>query len=169
MPAGRVLNAGSCIDDQQRRLGTGRAGYHVLQEFKVSRGIDDDVRTPGGLEEDPCRIDRDALALLLLEGVDQEGIFERFRVASAGSPYLFELAGRKRARISEQSTDDRAFPVIDMPYHRDVHDPEPLTILRPDLDLAEVGPVARDVSIPKPALQVATSPLLAGIRLAERE
>lgn len=109
------------VDDQQRCFSAGRAGDHVLEEFEVTRCIDDDVRASRGLEKDARRFDGDALPLLLLQRVDKERIFEWLAIAFARRAHVIEFSLWTRSRIGEQAPDDGAFPVIDMPNNGDVH------------------------------------------------
>jgi hypothetical protein len=68
----------------------------------VPRGVDDDVVALAALEEAARRVDRDALVLLVLEGVEEEGVLERLARALALAPDGVELALRQRVRVGEQ-------------------------------------------------------------------
>lgn len=50
--AGKKFPKLRLIDQQQGRLGAGRAGHHVLQELLMAGGVDDDVLALLGLEPD---------------------------------------------------------------------------------------------------------------------
>ncbi len=86
VPAGILLHPFLGIDDQKRGLGAGSARDHVLQELDVTRSIDDDVVALRRLEEDPGRVDGDTLRLLVLQGVEQEGVLERLGGALTQAP-----------------------------------------------------------------------------------
>ena len=73
------------------------------------------------LEEHPGGVDGDALGLLVLERVEQEGVLERLRVELALGPDLLELALGQRVGVGQQSADDRALAVIDVADDHDVH------------------------------------------------
>ena len=90
--AGVLLHALGGVDHQQRGLGAGGAGDHVLEELDVARRVEDQVVPPAALEEHPGGVDGDALGLLVLERVEQEGVLERLRVELALGPDLLELA-----------------------------------------------------------------------------
>ena len=45
VPTGLLLHPLGGVDDQKGRLGPGRPRDHVLQEFLVAGGVDDDVLT----------------------------------------------------------------------------------------------------------------------------
>jgi hypothetical protein len=60
-------------------------------------------------------VNGDALRLLVLERVEQEGVLERSRGAGALLPNLLELALGQRTGVGEEPPDDRALPVIDVP------------------------------------------------------
>ena len=80
---GVLLHALRGVDHQQRRFGARGAGDHVLEELDVAGRVEDEVVAQVALEEDPGRVDGDALGLLVLERVEQEGVLERLRVQLA--------------------------------------------------------------------------------------
>ena len=121
MAAGILLHSLRRVDDQQGRLGAGRAGDHVLQELDVAGSIQDEVGPPGCLEEDPRGIDGDPLGLFVLQGVEEEGVLERLRAALAGRPNLLQLALGQRMGVGQQPADDRALAVVDVADDDDVH------------------------------------------------
>ena len=102
------------VDDQQRRRGLGGSGDHVPEELYVSRSVDDDVVALRGHEVDARGFDRDALRLLVLERVEQEGVFKGLRVALAVGADSLELALREAARLREEPADDGALAVVDV-------------------------------------------------------
>ena len=121
VPAGVLLHAFRGVDDEQRGLGAGGAGDHVLEELDVARRVEDQVRPQAALEEHAGRVDGDALGLLVLERVEQEGVLERLGVELALRPHLLELPVGKRVGVGEQAADDRALAVIDVTDDHDVH------------------------------------------------
>jgi hypothetical protein len=121
VPAGVLLDAFGGIDHQQRGLGPGGAGDHVLQELDVARRVEDQVVAQVALEEHPGGIDGDALGLLVLERVEQEGVLEGLGVQLALGPHLLELALGQRVGVGEQAADDRALPVVHVTHDHDVH------------------------------------------------
>ena len=123
--AGIFLHAFRGVDHQKGGRRVRRAADHVLQELDVARCIDDEEVPFRRLEEDSRGVDRDALRLLVLQGVEQERILERLRVALAVSLDLLELALRQRAGVGKQTADDRALAVIDMAGD---HEAQPLAV-----------------------------------------
>ena len=120
--AARVLpDAFMGVDHEQRRLGPRGPGDHVLQELDVPGRVEDDVVPSRGLEEHAGRVDGDPLRLLVLEGVDQEGVLERLGVALARQPDRIQLSLWKRARVRQQPSEDGALAVIDVAGNHDVH------------------------------------------------
>ena len=77
VPAGLLPHALRPVDQQDRGVGRGGAGDHVLQELLVPGRVDDDVGPLGGLEEGLGRVDGDVLLPLLLQRVHQVGELER--------------------------------------------------------------------------------------------
>ena len=53
------------VNDENSGFGPGGARNHVLKEFNMARGVDEDVVPFGGLEKGTGRIDGDALVLLI--------------------------------------------------------------------------------------------------------
>ena len=87
----------------------------------MARRVEDQVRPQAALEEHAGRVDGDALGLLVLEGVEQEGVLERLGVELALRPHLLELPVRKRVGVGQKAADDRALAVIDVTDDHDVH------------------------------------------------
>ena len=83
--------------------------------------VEDQVRPQAALEEHPGRVDGDALGLLVLERVEQEGVLERLRVELALGPDLLELALGERVGVGQEPADDRALAVVDVADDHDVH------------------------------------------------
>ena len=88
--------------------------------------VENQVVPQPALEEHPGGVDGDALGLLVLERVEQEGILERLRVELALGADLLELPLGKRAGVGQQAADDRALAVIDVADDHDVHPLLPL-------------------------------------------
>ena len=65
VPARLLANAFIRRDEQDGGIRAGRARDHVLEEFLMSRRVDDHVRPPLGLELNLRRVDGDILLLLL--------------------------------------------------------------------------------------------------------
>ena len=109
------------VDHEQRGLRARGPGDHVLQELDVAGRVDQDVFASLSPEETPRRVDRDALRLLVLQGVEEEGVLERLAGTLARGLHVLDLPGRNRPRIGEESSDDRALSVIDVTDERDRH------------------------------------------------
>src|SRR5262245_36683389 len=114
MPPGVLADALRGVDDQERGLGVRRPGDHVAEELDVPGRVQDDVIPRGGLEEDPGRVDGDALSLLVLEGVKQERILEWLGRPPTELADGLKLPLRQGAGIRQQPSDYRAFPVVDV-------------------------------------------------------
>ena len=119
--AGVLAHPFAGVDHQDRRLGAGGAGDHVLQELHVPGRVDDDVAAPRGSEEHAGRVDGDALRLLVAERVDQERVLERLARALAVAPHLLDPAVRERAGVVQQASHHRALAVVDVADDDDVH------------------------------------------------
>ena len=65
------------VDQEDGGVGRGGTRDHVLQEFLVPGGVDDDVGTQRGLEEGLGRVDGDVMLPLLLQRVHEVGELER--------------------------------------------------------------------------------------------
>src|SRR5438046_1403403 len=65
-------------------------------------------------------VNRDALFLLLEEGIEQEGIFEFLALALANTPDLLQLAFRKRPCIREQAAQQCGLSMVHMADDDDV-------------------------------------------------
>ncbi len=120
VPARVFLDAFTRVNQNERRLGAGGSGDHVAQKLDVSGSVNQDVAPTRGLEEASRRVDRDSLGLLILQGVEQEGVFEGFRIPGACSAHLIQLSLRKRMRISQQAADQGALAVVHVPDRHDV-------------------------------------------------
>ena len=114
MPARLFLHAIHRIDHQHRGGGGGRAGDHVLQELLVTGRIDDEIGTRCRVETDLRRVDGDALVAFGLEGIQQEGPFERHAALFRHRLDGFQLAVGHRAGVVDQPSDQRGLAVIDM-------------------------------------------------------
>src|SRR5687768_7390225 len=121
MAAGILLHPFLRIDHQQGGLSPGCAGDHVLQELDVSGSVENQIVAETALEEHPGGVDRDTLRLLVLQGIEEESILERFRVQLALSADLLELPLWKGAGVREQPTNDRALAMIDVADDHDAH------------------------------------------------
>ena len=115
-----LANALVRVDDEQRGLGARGAGDHVLEELHVARGVVDDVVALGCVEEAAGRVDGDALRLLVLERVQQEGVLERPRIDGAHRLDLVELALGQRPGVGHEPADDGALAVVHVTYGDDV-------------------------------------------------
>jgi hypothetical protein len=118
---GVLLDTFVGVDAEEGRFSPGGAGDHILEEFDVSRCVDDDVMTFIGFEKHPRGVNRDTLALLILEGVKEEGVFEGFGVPGAGGLHLFQLTVRQAAGVGHQTADHRTFPMIHVPCDHNIH------------------------------------------------
>jgi hypothetical protein len=105
MEARLLLHAVAGVDQEQRGVGAGCAGDHVLDEFAVARRVDDDVVALGGLEPDLGGVDGDALVALGLEGVHQERPFERHAAPLAHRLDGLVLAVGQGSGVVEQAAD----------------------------------------------------------------
>ena len=121
VPARVLLHPLGHVDHQQARLGPGRPGDHVLEKLDVARRVDDDVLALGGVEEAPRRVDGDALGLLVLERIQQEGVLEGLGVAAARLLDLLQLALGQRAGVGQEPADERALAVVHVADDHDVH------------------------------------------------
>ncbi len=121
MAAGILLYPFGRVDHQQRSLGPGGTRDHVLEELDVARGIENQIVPLLALEEHPGGIDGDALGLLVLQGIEQEGILERLRVQLALGANLLQLPFGKRVGVGQQPAYDGALAVIDVADDHDVH------------------------------------------------
>src|SRR5262249_21694290 len=90
-------------------------GDHVLDEFAMARGVDDDVVAPLGPEPDLGGVDGDALVALRLERIHEEGPLERHPAPRAHRLDGLELAFGQRAGLVEQPADQRRLSMVDMP------------------------------------------------------
>ncbi len=112
VPAALLADAFVGGDEQHRGIRAGGAGDHVLEEFLVSRRIDDDVGADGGLELNLRGVDGNVLLLLLEQSVQQEGEFEFHPLFPACLPDLFDLAIGQRVGVVENATDQGRFSVV---------------------------------------------------------
>ena len=149
MAAGIFLDAARSVDHHKRGLGAGSAGDHVFEKFNVAGRVDDDVPALVRLEEAARRVDRDALILLVVQRVEQEGVLERLRVAAAVFPYGFELALRQRSGVGEKTADHGGFAVIDVADGDDIQK----LLVFPDVScfFHYMYPPRRSVSSPPPS------------------
>ena len=147
--AGVFLHAARGVDHHERGLGAGSAGDHVFEKFNVAGRVDDDVPALVRLEEAARRVDRDALILLVVQRVEQEGVLERLRVAAAVFPYGFELALRQRSGVGEETADHGGFAVIDVADGDDIQK----LLVFPDVScfFHYMYPPRRSVSSPPPS------------------
>ena len=83
--------------------------------------VDDDVGALFGLEEDLRGVDGDALVALGLDGVHQEGPFERHAAPFGHRLDRLELAVGQRARVVDQPADQGRLAVVDMADDDDLH------------------------------------------------
>ena len=102
------------IDQEERGFRARRARDHVFQELLVAGGVNDDVLAILPLKKRARGVNRDALFLLLEEGIEQEGIFEFLALALANTPDLLQLAFRKRTCIREQAAQQCGFSMVHM-------------------------------------------------------
>jgi hypothetical protein len=86
----------------------------------MPRCVDQYVFAISKPKEDPRRIDRDTLCLLVLERINEERILERFCIPLAVRLNLCELSIRQRAAVGKKSADDGAFAVVDVAGEYDV-------------------------------------------------
>ena len=119
--AGVLAHALAGIDHQQGGVGAGGAGHHVAQELDVAGRIEHHVVPGRALEEDPGRIDRDALVAFVTQGVEQEGVLERLRRAAAQLAHLVQLAVGQRAGVRQQAPHDGALAVVHVPHDDNRH------------------------------------------------
>ncbi len=76
MTARLLLDTLLRIHQQERPIRVSRTRDHVPDEFLMAGCVDDEVITIAPMEPRLRHIDRDALELLLLEGVQEEGVLE---------------------------------------------------------------------------------------------
>ena len=120
--AGVLLHAPGGVDHQQGGLGPAGPGDHVLEKLDVPRRVDDDVAALLALEKAPGGVDGDALGLLVLQSVQQKGVFKGLGVAAALVPNGLQLALGQSVGIRHQPPDHGGFSVVYVPYGDDVHD-----------------------------------------------
>ena len=114
MAAGLFLDAFVGIDEEEGCFGVGGAGDHVLEEFFVSRSIDDDVLALFGLEPNLRGVDGDVLIAFGLERVHQIGPFEGDTAAFRDALELFEFAFGQRTGVVKKAADESGFAVVDV-------------------------------------------------------
>src|SRR5581483_9892232 len=112
--AGLLLHAFGGVDEQQRGLGIGGAGDHVLEKFLVAGRVNDDVLAFLRLEPDLGGVDGDVLVALGLEGVHEVGPLKGNATALGDFLKLLELALGERASVVEQAADEGGFSVVDV-------------------------------------------------------
>ena len=115
VPAGLFLHAFGRVDEDERGIGAGGAGHHVLEELLVAGRVDDDVLALLGAKPDLRGVDRDVLVALGLQRVHQIGPLERHAAALRDVRELLELAVGQRAGVVEQTADERGFAVVHVP------------------------------------------------------
>ena len=112
VPARILLHAFVRVDQQQRGLGVGRAGDHVLEKFLVARRVDDDVLPLLRLKPDLRGVDRDVLVALGLQRVHEVGPLKGHAAPLGNLLQLLELAFRQRAGVVKQAADKGGFAVV---------------------------------------------------------
>ena len=121
VPAALLAHAFIRRDHHHRRIGAGRPGDHVLQEFLMTRRVDDDVVTPGAPKLNLRRIDRDVLLLLLRERIEHKGVFERLALRRARLAEALSILPSGSESVSSQNpADQRRLAVIDMTDENDL-------------------------------------------------
>ena len=118
---GLVAHALGRVDDQHRGIGLGRTGDHVAQKLGMSRRVDQDDIARLRAQPDLTGVDGDALITLGLQGIEQEGPFERHAAAGAHRLEGVELAVRKAVRFMQQAADQGRLAVIHMADDDDPH------------------------------------------------
>ena len=83
--------------------------------------IDNDVFSLFGFEKAAGRVNRDPLCLLVLQCIQQKGIFKGLGMTGAGGLDIFQFPFRKGTGIGQQPADHRAFSMIDVPDDDNVH------------------------------------------------
>ncbi len=114
VPPRLLAHAFGGVDDQQRRIGLGRAGDHVAQELGVAGRIDQDEIARRRAEAHLAGVDGDALVALGLQRIEQERQFEGHAAPRAHRLELVELAVGQAAGFGEQAADQGRLAVIDM-------------------------------------------------------
>ena len=92
-------------DHQDGGVGARRAGDHVLQEFLVSRRVDDDVFASRRSKRNLGRVDRDVLILLFEQRVEQKSEFKFHSLRRARFLHHLDLAFRERIGVVQNPTD----------------------------------------------------------------
>ncbi|OGR15973.1 MAG: hypothetical protein A3K53_09855 [Deltaproteobacteria bacterium RIFOXYB2_FULL_66_7] len=119
VPAGLFPDSLRPVDQKDGGVGRGGPRDHVLQEFLVPGGVDDDVGTHRGLEEGLGRVDGDVVLPLLLQRVHEVSELERPPLRPAGRLDLPVPFLRQGAGVVEQSSDEGRLSVVDMAHDHD--------------------------------------------------
>ena len=120
MALGLLLHPLFGINNQESRIGIGCPRNHILEELLMSRGIDDDILPFLRRKLDLGRINRDALFLLFLKGIEEIGILKGLARFPGDALDLVHCALGQGIRIVEQTADDRRFAMIHMTDHHDM-------------------------------------------------
>ena len=110
------------IHQQKRRIGVRRTRDHVPDKFLMAGCVDDEVVAISPMEPRLRHIDGDALELLFLEGVQEEGVLEWPASLLTDASGLFDTARLEGPGVRQQPPDERGLAVIDVPHH---HEREP--------------------------------------------
>ena len=121
MTAGVFADPLRRVDHEQGGVRAGGPGDHIFEEFDVPGRVDDDVFPFFRLEEAARRVDGDPLRALVLQGVEEEGVFKRLSRAAAEFADAFDLAVGEGVRVGEEAPDDGALAVVHMARDDDVH------------------------------------------------
>ena len=112
--AGLLAHALGGVDHHHGGVAAGGAGDHVLEEFVMSRGVDQDVIAAIGAINDMTRIDGEGLVPLRRQRVGDERPFERHAAALAHRFHRLDLANRKRSGVVEEAADDGRLAMVDV-------------------------------------------------------
>ena len=130
VPAGLLPDPFRPVDQEDGGVRRRGPRDHVLEEFLVPGGVDDDVGPQGSLEKGLGRVDGDVMVPLLLQRVHEVGELEGPPLRPAGRldlpvPFLGQGAG-----VVEQPSDQGRLSVVHVTHD---HDPERVVDVHPVL------------------------------------
>jgi hypothetical protein len=102
------------VDQQQGRLGVGRAGDHVLEKLLVAGSVNNNVLAFFCAKPDLRGVNGDVLVALGLEGVHEVGPFEGHAAALGHGLQLFQFAFGQRAGVVKEPADKRGFAMVNV-------------------------------------------------------
>ena len=109
-----LLNPFMGVDHQHRRLSRGRTRNHVLQEFLVSRRIDNQIRARLGAEPNLRRINGNALVPFGLKRIHDKRPFERHAALVANRLQILDLALGQRPSFTQDAPNQGGLTVVHM-------------------------------------------------------